>query len=144
MRPINKFKSNSNFDIETDPNLGQRGSMFVKKDSAHAQKDQAMNTTNEGFSRKMTKQENTDQQALELQPKFRLRSSLRSSYFQRDTRKLRVKNIFSNGGDECANKRNNYRQLTDAKTIGDKSNCDIQNRLNQQLDGLTQIERDLH
>ena len=66
-----------------------------------------------------------------MQPKFRLRSSLRSSYFQRDARKLRTKNVFSNGGEEYSCQRNKYKQLTDAKTIGDKSNCEIQNKLNQ-------------
>lgn len=145
VRPMDKFKSNVNLDFEHDQNFGQSGTMFTKKDSVKVQKDQAPNMANDSFNRKMTKQGSAEkQQALELQPKFRLRSSLRSSYFHREPRKVRTKNVFSNGGEEYAYKRNKQRQLTDANTIGEKSNCEIQNKLNQQLDGLSQIERDLH
>jgi hypothetical protein len=144
VRPIDKFKSNGNLDLETDHNFGQSGAPFVKKeDAAKLKREAAMSKTNEGFDRKMTNQE-SGPPALEVKPKFRLRSSLRSSYFQRDARRLRPKNVFSHGGEEYALKRHQWQHQTDAKTIGDKSNCDIQTKLNQQLDGLSQIERDLH
>jgi hypothetical protein len=135
VRPANKYTASGQPEAEAEHNFGPAGSMFVKKDSSRVEPVYA---ATDGFTRKMTKQETpADHPALELHPKLRLRSSLRSSYFLRDARKLR-KNIFSNGGEEYTHhQRNQNGQLTDAKTLGGKSNCEIQNKLNQQLDGLS-------
>lgn len=82
------------------------------------------------FDRKMTKIDVLNKRAIELQPKFRLRSSLRSSYFHRDVKKPRKNNVLSNG---CYDEGNFFRSknLKESKTIGNETEkCEIQTKLN--------------
>ena len=80
----------------------------------------------------MTKIDVLNQRAIELQPKFRLRSSLRSSYFQRDVKKPRTKNILSNGYYEEGRFLKSGKNGKESKTIGNETEkCEIQTKLNQ-------------
>ena len=142
-----KFKGHLNFDLEKDcgdneSDPVQSGSASVRKERAPASANKyRVSKTNEGFIRKMTTQETIDggkrPAILDTQkPKFRLRSSLRSSYFHREHTRPRPK-VTSQDGEERENK---MAYKSEAK---DRVPCAIQNKLNQQLDGLSQIERDL-
>lgn len=123
-------------DINESASVKQGNAFDAKKESAKTSCIREVSnfqiTEKDGFDRKMTNADLITDKPLEMQPKFRLRSSLRSSYFQRDTKKRMTKKILSNGCEELNFVKNKYQQSkNESKTInGQNKNCEIQNKLN--------------